>query len=244
MVELIMAEFGEDRKNAGGSTFSEDRLNPSLDSFREYFPNCKVTLYCDFDYKSDDIEVIKVNPSKIFDKSHRRYGWRAQDYYKVYGLSKSKADVAISLDADMKIVSREVTSIIEMVGKFDICLPMNPRMLTKIDGILGIDSNYKIQEDGTLGLGMGVNMSPIAVNPNKERTQKLLKAYCNIMETNPARGPLSMWRAIWETGITPYMLPFQWCVCKESMGIGNEIMLHVGHPEVEKLYVEQWGIKG
>ena len=51
----------------------------------------------------------------------------------------------------------------------------------------------------------------------------LLKEYLNEMETNPARGPLSMWRAIWKRGWTPYVLPFQWCVCDMSVGINDVI---------------------
>ena len=61
------------------------------------------------------------------------------------------------------------------------------------------------------------------------------------METNPARGPLSMWRAIWKQAWTPYVLPFQWCVCDMSVGINDVICLHTGHKKVADYYLENDG---
>jgi hypothetical protein len=59
-----MSEFGESRQNAGGNRLANfDRLNPTLDAFREIFPSAKVTLYTDQqlqDYAG--LNVITVTP--------------------------------------------------------------------------------------------------------------------------------------------------------------------------------------
>jgi len=45
-----------------------------------------------------------------------------------------------------------------------------------------------------------------------------------------------MWRAVYQTEVAPYILPPQWCVCAENVGIGNEIILHIGHDKVREFY--------
>ena len=56
------------------------------------------------------------------------------------------------------------------------------------------------------------------------------------MLANPMRGPLAWWQAMWDTGLTPLILPPQWCVCEKHIGIGGEIMLHHGHAAVKRHY--------
>ena len=56
------------------------------------------------------------------------------------------------------------------------------------------------------------------------------------MKSAPSRASLVMWKAAWETGIYPYILPKQWCVCDGNEGIGEEVILHVGHERVKKYY--------
>ena len=136
----------------------------------------------------------------------------------------------------MFIYSDEIYSILNFAKKFGICIPANPRMLVKIDGIKGADANYSIIEDGSCGNGFAYNMSPIVFYTKNENARTLLEEYCEIMKENPARGPLNMWRAVWKTGVNPHLLPFQWCVCAEHCAIGNEIILHVGHDKVKKQY--------
>lgn len=244
MVHLIMAEFGEDRTNKGGATFNSHRLNPTYDTFKRWFPDCKVTLYTDhpnISIPKGNIELKVVDP--IF-KGQHRYGNRCNDYYKVFGLLESDCDVAIALDSDMAVVSPEVKSLIDITKKFGSCVPQNPRMQVRFDGIKGADADYNIEEDGSRGNGMANNMSPICLHTKSERGKKLMRHYLKQMETHPVRGPLAMWRASWKSGINPYLLPLQWCVCPPHKGpansllndTGNEIMIHVGHDNVKKFY--------
>tara|TARA_Y100001973_G_scaffold106798_1_gene187822 strand:- start:2622 stop:3359 length:738 start_codon:yes stop_codon:yes gene_type:complete len=241
-VNLVMAEFGSTRQNAGGSNLQgSDRFNPSLGSFVKVFSSAhevSVTVYTDQDFPEiDGITFVKKKP--IFDVRHPRFGWRCNDYYKVLGLLESDSDVAVSLDSDMFVVSPQALSLIELTKKFGVCLPANPRHLVKIDGNIGSDGNRTKQYDPSDGNGFANNMSPIGFDPRNHRARTLLEEYCNQMKQNPVRGPLAMWRATWETGINPYMLPYQWCVCKSHCGIGNEIMLHVGHQEVINYYFKK-----
>ena len=59
------------------------------------------------------------------------------------------------------------------------------------------------------------------------------------MEDNPKRAPLQMSRAAWNTGVYPYASPKQFGVGSGHIGYGNEIILHVGHDNVQDHYLER-----
>ena len=59
------------------------------------------------------------------------------------------------------------------------------------------------------------------------------------METNPKRGPLQLTRAAWNTGVYPYPMPKQFGVGSGHIGCGEEIILHVGHTNVQDHYLER-----
>ena len=81
-----------------------------------------------------------------------------------------------------------------------------------------------------------------------------MQAYCDQIQKDchwntGARGPLSLWRATWNTGIYPYTLPREWCVTGSNLGDSKvkgrtvPIVLHAGHAAVETHYqelVDQW----
>ena len=246
-IELVMAEFGSGRTNMGGNTFEgTQRLDPTLTTFTKYFDDVSLTLYTDteFEIVTDiPINIINVKDS-IYDNNfissagEHRLGNRCNDYYKVKGLLESKADFAISMDSDMYVVSDEVKTLLPLTEKFGICLPENPRLQVRFDGIRGMDADYTLDEDPTRGNGMSNNMSPISLFTKSENGRKLLEYYCKEMEEHPVRGPLAMWRAIWKSGVNPYMLPFQWCVCDMNVGINDVIILHTGHKKVSDYYLE------
>jgi len=71
------------------------------------------------------------------------------------------------------------------------------------------------------------------------RGRAWLSEFCRLMETNPKRAPLQMSRASWNTGIHPYSMPQQWGVGSGYIGCGNEIILHVGHTNVQDHYLER-----
>lgn len=180
------------------------------------------------------IEMNQTGVKGPFDPNHPRYGWRMNDYWQMRGLLESPADIAIALDADMQIVSHDVRTIIPLVKKFGLCLTVNPRNLVRVDTLVGADSDQKLDE--TNGTGYALNSALIAFDTSNARARELLKEAASQMEINPVRAPLAYWRAIYKTGFFPCLLPPQWCVCGGDEGIGNEIILHIGHESIRNHY--------
>ena len=221
-VTVVFAEFG-----------NEINIDPTYSSIKKYFPNAKYVLYTDKDINIKGIITKKVDP--IF-KGYRK-GWRANDYWKVKGLLEADTEYAISFDCDMVCLSKGVLTLLPLTKRFGCCLPANPRLLVKVDNTIGADSDSKFNEiDGN---GFIPNMSPISFYTDNKSAREMLQIYCDSILSNPLRGPVKMWRAIWESNFNPYLLPFQWCVCQEHIGIGNEILLHVGHKKVLEYYKEK-----
>jgi len=234
-VELVMGVFGEERMNAGNGALPADPLDPTLASMRRFFPELTLTVYTDtgrdFDSGGVPLTVRRVEPP--FDRTHPRYGWRCANHYRAVGLLEARAEVAIYMDSDMQAVSARVRTLLPLARRFGLCLPANPRMLVAVDGLRGSDSDYREEEDESDGTGFAYNISPIAFATGDARMRRLLETYRDQVR---GRGTLAMWRAVWQTGLTPYLLPFQWCVCGPHVGCGEEIVLHHGHRIVQDYY--------
>ena len=198
------------------------QFTPDLDNIMRFFPGV-------------DIQVYGLENCIDLFKGCNRWGNVMNDYWKVKKLIDADGyDVAIAFDADIKIISDKVQAIFPLVKKFGLCLPANPRKLVKIDTEIGSGSDQGL--DDTLGMGYAFNMTPVAVDRNNPLAMDTLRVYCDSLRLNPVRGPLAMWRACFETGFFPCLLPPQWCVCAEDVGIGNEIILHTGHKKVREYY--------
>lgn len=234
-IEFLFSEFGEQRVNGGGADFEDKstRLDPSLTSLRKYFPNAKYTVYSDFDLKIDGVNLIKVN-SPVAHPEHPRYGYRTADYFKFLSLTDSDADFKCVLDSDMAIVSSDVIALIHLTRKFGFCVPYNDRQLLRQDMIWSQDTQPI--EDESLGLGHSYNQSPMTLWKEDERGKTFYKKCAEIMKKDPSRSSLVMWKTAWETGIYPYILPKQWCLCDGNEGLGEEVILHVGHHKIMKYY--------
>lgn len=226
-VELILSQFGKD----------SDIVEPALSSFKQFFPDSTVTIYTDnSEFKNEKINsIIIVKP--VFNKKSVRYGWHCSDFYRAIGLLESKAEIAIYSDADMIFFSKSCKNILELTEKFGICVPANPRLLMRNDALVGEDCDKILDE--TEGYGAAYNTSPISFNTRNILARKLLEEYVKLMKETPQRNPVILYRAAWNTGIFPYVLPFNWCVCKEHIGIGNELILHSGHRQVLNYYTKK-----
>lgn len=236
-IELVMSEFGSSRLNAGGGRFGTmDRLNPTLNSFRRIYPAAKVKLYTDQPFETDDgVNVVHVDPP--FSRSEQRYGWRAHDYYQAFGLLQSCSDYSIAMDSDMVIVSEGFRAIIKLAEIYGLAVPLNPRLLLKIDGGIGMDSTYSARGDETLGLGLTYNLTPLAFATRHEKARTMLERYCELQVQSPGRGAVHLVKASYELAYHPCVLPPQWCVCSprdlDSKHLWSEaIVLHVGHSDV------------
>lgn len=234
-IEFCFSEFGKSRVNAGGADFnSGNRLDPSLATVKKFFPNAVFKVYSDFDIEIPGIVLHKIDSPPISEKNHPRYNYRVADYYKFKSLLDSDADFVCVMDSDMFIFSEEIYSLIYLTEKFGFCAPYNPRNLMKKDMQVSLDT-AKIT-DRSNGYGHSYNQSPMTAWKNDANSKIFFQNCCEIMIKEPSRASLVMWKAANKTGLSPYLLPQQWCVCGEDVGIGNEVILHVGHPSVAEYY--------
>ncbi|OFM81827.1 hypothetical protein [Weeksella sp. HMSC059D05] len=233
--EFIFTEFGEERVNAGGAVLSQqNRLEPSLSGIKKYFPNAKITVYTDFDWQdTDGLNIIKVE-SPVVDTDHPRFGYRTSVYFRFKGMLESKADFACAIDTDMVIVNENIYALVMLTQKFGFCAPYNIRQLLKQDMVQSLDTQPIADE--SLGMGRSYNQSPMTLWKGHSAGEKYYTACKEIMQSDPSRGSLVMWKAAWETGVHPYVLPKQFCVCDGDVGCDDEVILHIGHPSVAKYY--------
>lgn len=244
-IEIIFSEFGP--RNQANQRWKTPipRLDPTYSSVKKYFPEAKLTLYTDIpeignDYEDVEVKIINVENSP-FNKKNHRWGWHCCDYYQAFGLLNSTADIAISVDSDLMFTSNQVKSILPIIHKFGICVPTNERQLVKVDAIhtRGNDGDYYIGEDKSQGNLLTYDLWWAGFNTKDDRARKYLEEFCRLMEINPKRAPLQMTRAAWNTGIYPYSMPQQWGVGSGYIGCKNEIILHVGHENVQDYYLEK-----
>lgn len=249
-LEIIFAEFGD--RSAANQKWVGDigRLDPTYSQVKKYFPEAKIICYSDDPSIDDgyDIEVRVIDSDDTpFDISYRegsgklKWGYHCCDYYQAQGLLNSEADIAISMDSDLMFVSDEVRTLLPIIDKFGICCPQNERQMVRVDGIYtrGNDGDYHIGEDETNGNLLTYDLWWIGLRTNDERGRVWLKEFQRLMETNPKRGPLQLSRAAWNTGVYPYASPKQFGVGSGHIGCGNEIILHVGHDNVQDHYLER-----
>lgn len=234
-IEFCFSEFGEQRVNAGGASFTlQNRLDPSISTLKKYFPEAKYSVYSDFDLQIQGVNLNRIVASPVPEKDHERYLYRTADYFKFKSLLESDADFCCVLDTDMFVVSEDIYSLVYLTEKFGFCAPYNSRNLLRKDMKISLDTG-KI-DDLSNALGHSYNQSPMTLWKNHPQGMAFYKKCCEIMLKEPSRASLVMWKAARETGFSPYLLPQQWCVCADDVGIGNEIMLHVGHQKVAEYY--------
>ncbi len=233
-IEFLFCEFGKERVNAGGSAFDgRNRLEPSLSTIRQFFPDAKFTVYSDFDLEIEGVDLKKVE-SPITEKDHPRYLYRTADYFKFKSLLESEADFRCVVDSDMFVVSSHIYRLLYLTKIFGFCAPYNPRNLLKRDMEISLDTKQILDESG--GFGHSYNQSPMTLWKNSEKGKLFFEECGNIMIAESSRASLVMWKAARKTNFSPYLLPAEFCVCGEDVGIGNEVILHVGHPTVAEFY--------
>lgn len=205
--------------------FSEYNSKNEIDvkMVKKYFPEAEI-----------QINTPENSVNDVFDKNHPRYGWRMHDFNNVRGLIHSSADITICLDADMKIINKDVRTIIPLVKKFGACLPFNNRGMVRVDTLKGADSDKKLDE--TKGTASAFNTAIAAFYRPNHRARAFFESALVILKNQKIRLPLVYWRAAYLTGFYPCLLPVQWCVCEGDEGCGNEIILHVGHNSVKEYY--------
>jgi hypothetical protein len=230
-IEIIFAEFGN--------------VNVDVEHFRRYFPTATFKLITNRDANCinpiemgarpngwDEIMVVKNHDP--FPSGSTRWGNRMNDYWKAKGMLDSTADVAIAFDADMRIVSGQVRTIDALALIFGVVLPANSRMLARVDATIGMDGGFI--DDKSNGNGYALNCGIMAMSMHHPLAVNAVRRFCHNMIKQPARAPMVWWKTFVECGHSPCLLPQNWCVCAPDVGIGNEIVLHIGHEKVKKHY--------
>ncbi|MFY1045282.1 hypothetical protein [Chryseobacterium sp. GP-SGM7] len=234
-IEFIFTEFGKDRVNGGGADLdSKNRLEPSLSGIKKYFPKAKITVYTDFDWDNTDGLNIKKVKSPVTGPDHPRYGYRTVDYFKFLALSEATADFTCALDSDMFFANENIYSLVFLTKKFGVCAAQNVRQNFNLD--MRISKDTQPISDESLGNGYSYNQSPMTIWKDSNRGKMFYKNCAEIMQNDPSRASLVMWKSAWKTGIFPYVLPKQFCVCDGDEGCGDEILLHIGHKAVKNYY--------
>lgn len=233
-IEFCFSEFGENRVNAGGNEFHGNRLDPSLSTLKRFFPNAKYTVYSDFDLEIPGVNLKKIIASPIQDDEHPRHFYRTADYFKFKSLLDSEADFKCVIDSDMFVLSEAIYRLVYLTEIFGFCAPYNSRNLLKRDMEISLDT--KKITDMSNGFGHSYNQSPMTLWKNNEHGTKFFEECCRQMVKDPSRASRVMWNAAKETGFSPYLLPAEFCVCESNIGLGNEVLLHVGHPKVAEYY--------
>lgn len=190
-----------------------------------------IRQYCDYDIyvittENSHIRFPQSEPSefkgkvvmeyvdRIWPKGSRREGIRNSNYYKVlYALDFGYNSVCL-LDDDMLIVHKGFFEGFELAERFGAAVPINPRIyvgynamgadVTPDDLIDCMESPY---------YAPACNFSPFFYCNAKTSANLFMKELKNQLRNNVCRGTLAMWKASWQTGFTPILLPEQWCVC-------------------------------
>lgn len=219
-LEIILTEFREDKDKI--------RLDPALTSFKKYFPEARYVLYTnhDEDWQVDDVRVMSINDFGT------RSVYNTVSYCKAQGLIDAQGDIAIAVDTDMCVVSENIRTIIPLTKAFKFCVTLNPRALVKVDGEVGLDGETRFNE--TKGYGTALNAGFLTMDTSYNKAKEMLKDWQDRL--GGVRAQQLLWRSIYEHRVTPYILAPQWGVCREDVGIGNEVILHTGHKKVREYY--------
>jgi hypothetical protein len=241
-VELLFCEFGPDRGTHGGVTFSGGRLDPSLSSFKRYFPNSSVRVITDTpdnyrEYSSlSNFSVEVVQPQ--IDKGDKRWGYRCSDLYRAIGMLESKSDICIYLDTDLFVCNDRVHQAVSMAKIFGFCAPANPRITLKKDATDGNDLPPPGSRARELVLEHGMmfsfNCAPLFFSCSNSRARDFLQKWVSNSSQYSVRGPVAVNAAALETGYFPCLLPFQWCVSRED--VQDEVVLHLGKAQIAQKY--------
>lgn len=199
-------------------------LKASIISVRKYI-DAQITVYSDIEVNLPVEKIIKIDRIK-YDKREEN---RNSSLYRLKALLDYEE--CLYLDNDIIVVSSKINQGKEIAKRFGISLVANPRGYIGKEIRVGVDVSEYDKKIGLPDCMMAMNAGLMFYH-NKSRF--FIETWYNEQLAHPSRGQMSLLRAIDKTNIHPYVLPFNWLVCREHVGIENPITLHVGHPEVRR----------
>jgi hypothetical protein len=243
-VEIIMAYFAIHKKNNPKNNFFLKNFEPAYSSIRKLYPEAIVHIYTDLDvvnnFEKENIKITKI--TSIFNCAHPRYGWRSSDYYRIYGLLKSKSRVAIYLDSDLKIISNDFKVLEIFTKNYGMAIASNPRLMNISDYEFGSDVDKENPiNDPTKGLGYSFATGLISLDTTNQQARNALQKILINMEDKPQRLPVVLYHGFFQEKFIPYLLTPQWCICSPKVLNGRHlfdypIVLHVDHKDVLTAY--------
>lgn len=247
---FVIAAFGDRRKQV-------ERLIKNIRSYSDLPIHILTTEDSELGIPTNDFSEYKYDVTieyveRKWPKGSPREGVRNSNYHKILFAVAHHYHSMCLLDDDMYIVDPAFKDGFAMAERFGAAIPINPRTFTQYN-LMGNDVRHEdVAELGKAGAPMffpAVNFSPFFVYPHHGLTSNFLSCLKNKLK-EPCRGTIVIYKAMWETHITPVILPEQWCVCaSNSEYIKNHteqlrgkdisiptIMLHLGHDKVKEVY--------
>lgn len=180
-----------------------------------------------------------------------RAGIRNSNFHKVDFALNHHYDSLCMLDDDMMIVNPDFVAGFGIAERFGVAVPTNPRVFNYYN-LQGADVR-KEDFDECVGTKMSMpalNFSPFFVYPHAGLTTNFLRELHRELKNVPCRGTVALVKAMWNSSISPVILPEQWCVCASNARhikgytelLGGRsvnipaIMLHLGHDAVKEVY--------
>lgn len=248
---FVIAAFGD----------RQEQITRLLKNIRTYSPlpiyilttkdsNIGEIQYMPAALKAKDINIEFVE--RKWAKGTLREGVRNSNYWKIkFAITNIEFESLCLLDDDMYIVNQNYFDGFRIAERFGAALPANPRTYVLYNA-MGADVAFKDIDDicSLPVYAPAVNFSPFFVSTKHKEATNFLRVLHNELLYRTCRGTLAIWKAMYETGYSPVILPEQWCVCasnaeylrdrteylkskEESIPV---MMLHLGHWEVKKAF--------
>ena len=144
------------------------------------------------------------------------------------------------LDGDIYIVDRGFLCGFDMLEKYPIMMPQNPRWFSTTENGSGdseCGANISKHDKKTI---KSLPKYMTAWNAGVQFVKKcavsrvFYKEISKLQKEGVGRDQTKIMIASWSTGFYPYVLPVHWCVCQEHAEIANPLALHCDHEPVMK----------
>jgi len=211
-------------------------LKKSIELIRRFDSKAEITVWHDKDICVDDVNLVKFERIE-YEKSCKI---KNSNLFRMKALMESPYENTCYLDNDIYIIHQGFWEGFKIAKLFGLAMPMNPRkFVTTWEGNGDSDVGGRVNNIDTVELlyqpqyMTAHNTGVIFYN---QKAKVLLNAMRDEIERNVSRGQTRHVIAFCKSGLYPYILPENYCVCVEDVDIKLPLALHVGHPEIYALW--------
>lgn len=213
-------------------------LLESIRTVRIFKPNIKIIVYSDIDIDIMNVDIIKYERVEYSTREENRNS----SLIRLVALTENEVRNVCYLDNDIYVVNEGFFNGFDIAERYGLCLPQNPR--------IWITSKEKA---GDLDIGTDVTESDKAIDLPKYMASMNMGVmfYCANCRNNTAknsstflsrliynqryygsRGQASLYRTIAGWDYHPYVLPQQYCACRDieiplAIHAGNKVMIDI-----------------